>query len=362
MRRTSRDDDDVVKRPARKADLRRNKTEAIFPAIDFSGSGENVQRGISRTKSGSSQRGRGRSRSNENLRGGTRNGGENVSGVGGGGKSKSQRGGNSNPAYSGFSSDVSMQSDLTSSYPTATDIMSNIPSEYLKNPDGAEPILYYLPKMVASSGMVTSSGVAGSAGAPSKTSTPSGSKNINRFPNLRVLLAAAEDDVRLHRARQQAAKNRDSKVIATYKIETDPNWLARQQRLNERDLLLGKLDAERYMILKELLEGNTAGLTAKEATAIQLARWQRALELYVYDPPIQSQQKKEGGSTFTISAMSQGEGGKADKMTASSAPFSQKSIPQNLDFLGLLEKLMETCAEVRWMRNNFVGASVMLLM
>jgi hypothetical protein len=146
MRRASRDDDDVVKRPARKSDLRRNKTDAGIPSYDPSGSGSgenNVHRAISRTKSGSSQRG---IKSNENLRGGTRNDAEKVGGGGGGGKSKSQRGGN--PTYSGFSSDVSMQSDLTSSYPTATDIMSNIPSEYLKNPDGAEPILYYLPKMV----------------------------------------------------------------------------------------------------------------------------------------------------------------------------------------------------------------------
>jgi hypothetical protein len=345
MRRASRDDDDVVKRPTRKADLRRTKTDAGNPSRDINGagSGEGIQRGINRTKSGSSQRGVGRTKSNENLRGGLRNSGEKVSG---GGKSKNQRGGNSNPSYSGFSSDVSMQSDLTSSYPTATDIMSNIPSEYLKNPDGAEPILYYLPKIVASSGMVTSSGVTGSATVGSnKTATPTGSKNVNRFPNLRVLLAAAEDDIRLHRARQQAAKNRDSKLIANYKIETDPNWLARQQRLNERELLLGKLDTERYMILKELLEGNTAGLTAKEATAIQLARWERALELYVYGPPIQSAQKKDN-ATFTTSALSQGEGRKGDHVNASSAPFSQMSMPQNLDFLGLLEKLMETSAEV----------------
>jgi hypothetical protein len=94
------------------------------------GSGESAQRGISRSKSGSSQRRVGRSKCNENLRGGTRTGvDKEVSGVGNGNMSKNQRDGNSNPAYSGFSSDVSMQSDLTSSYPTATDIMSNIPSE-----------------------------------------------------------------------------------------------------------------------------------------------------------------------------------------------------------------------------------------
>ncbi|KAG7343237.1 exocyst complex component Sec10 [Nitzschia inconspicua] len=337
MRRSSRDDE------ARQNESRR-KTDAGIPSrgLNRSSSGGSLQRGISRTKSGSSTRsGVGRTKPNDNLRGGTR--GDK------GGKSKSQRGtGNSNN-YVGFPSDVSTRSDLTSSYPTTTDVLNNIPSEYLKNPDGAEPILYYLPKMVASSGMVTSSGVAGSgsASSPSKASTPSASGN-NRFPNLRVLLAAAEDDIRLHRSRQQAGKNRDSKLISTYKIETDPSWLSRQQRLNERELLLGKLDTERSMILKELLEGNTAGLTAKEATAIQLARWQRALELYVYNPPLQSKDKAVAVSDDAI---------KSENFSSS---FSQKkTAPQNLDFLELLEKLMETSAEEEDMSETLAQAANM---
>ena len=65
----------------------------------------------------------------------------------------------------------------------------------------------------------------------------------------------------------------------------------------ERELLLGKLDMERNLIVKELLEGNTAGLTAKEATAIQLARWQRALELYIYDPPARTEKKGDDKPT-----------------------------------------------------------------
>ncbi|KAL3911931.1 MAG: hypothetical protein SGILL_007089, partial [Bacillariaceae sp.] len=265
MPRTSRDDNDVQKRPARKADPRKAKSEAVGgPArgVARTKSGDSLRRGVGRTKSGSSSRGLGKDK--ESLRGGTR-----------GDKSKSRKGGTV-----GIPSDISMQSDLTSSYPTATgDVLENIPSEYLKNPEGAEPNLFYLPKMVASTGMVTSSGAAGATSAGAKATTPTG-RDSNRFPNLRVLLAAAEDDIRLHRARQQAGKYRDSKMLKSYKIETDQTWLTRQQRLNERDLLLGKLDTERTMILKELLEGNTAGLTAKEATAIQLARWQRALELY----------------------------------------------------------------------------------
>jgi hypothetical protein len=314
MPRTSHDDDEdnVPKRPIpRKSDT-------------ATGDG-GFRRGVGRTKSGSSSARQGGS-GKETLRGGTRNGGGDKT------KSSSRKG-------AGIPSDISMQSDLTSSYPTAAgDVLENIPVEYLKNPEGAEPNLFYLPKMVASTGMVTSSGAAGATsmgGTGSKTAVVPTGRDVNRFPNLRVLLAAAEDDVRLHRARQQAGRHRDAKLLKTYKIETDQNWLARQQRLNERDLLLGKLDTERNMILKELLEGNTAGLTAKEATAIQLARWQRALELYVYHPPVQGQKHAAAASD---------EGTTLESVAAKKA--GQSNLPINLDFLELLEKLMETSAEV----------------
>ena len=72
-------------------------------------------------------------------------------------------------------------------------------------------------------------------------------------------------------------------MLRKYQLETDPAWLARQQRLNERELMLSKLDTERPIILKELLNPPT-GLTPEEAAQVQLARWQRALELFVYSP------------------------------------------------------------------------------
>ena len=198
--------------------------------------------------------------------------------------------------------------------------LQNIPKEYLLNPEKAEPILYYLPKTSSNN---------------SSESQNSSGGNIksNKFPSLRVLLAAAHDDIRLHRARQQAAKSRDSKLISSYKIENDQLWLARQQRLRERELLLGKLDMERNLIVKELLEGNTVGLTAKEATAIQLARWQRALELYIYDPPARTEKKGD------------------DKPTSPAVPSGQQDQndeeKEDLDFLQLLEKLREIIGEVR---------------
>jgi hypothetical protein len=240
-------------------------------------------------------------------------------------------------------------------------VLEYIPHEYLSRPDKAEPALFYLPKMVLSSGMagVSNSSITpsnapgGAAGADPAAAASSGvstkTSSSSKFPNLRVLLAAAEDDVRLHRARQQAGRNRDPKLLQTYKIETDTSWLARQGRLNERDLLLGKLDTERHVILKELLEGNTSGLTAKEATAIQLARWQRALELYVYDPPVRNSISSNNAMiTATAAGTAGGAGGGAGEATKGPGG-GQKKQQQltNLDFLGLLEKLMETSAEVR---------------
>lgn len=223
-------------------------------------------------------------------------------------------------------SDGSVRSERTSGtrYSESTQVLSNIPKEYLSKPDKAEPILYYLPK--ASNNNNNDSFVAAGGNI----------KSTSAFPSLRVLLAAAQDDIRLHRARQQAGKYRDPKLLSTYKIENDDMYLTRQQRLHERELLLGKLDMERKLILKELLEGNTSGLTAKEATAIQLARWQRALELYVYDPP----NRRENAGNLAGASDAGGTSG------AQSTQLHTQEEQHNLGFLHLLEKLREIIGEV----------------
>lgn len=199
-------------------------------------------------------------------------------------------------------------------------VLQNIPKEYLSNPEKAEPILYYLPK------------TSGNNSSESQSSS-SGTIKSNKFPSLRVLLGAAHDDIRLHRARQQAGKLSDPKLISTYKIENDQVWLTRQQRLQERELLLGKLDMEQNLIVKELLEGNTVGLTVNEATAIQLARWQRALELYIYDPP--PRMEKNSNDKPVSPAVTPGQQDQNDQEK------------DDLDFLQLLEKLREIIGEVR---------------
>eukprot|EP00980_Cylindrotheca_fusiformis_P021734 scaffold8569_cov139-Cylindrotheca_fusiformis.AAC.4 len=190
-------------------------------------------------------------------------------------------------------------------------VLEYIPEDYILNPESAEPVLHFLPKMIG-----TTEATASAAGSSVQSNT--------KFPNLRVLLAAAEDDIRLHRARVQASKAADISFLRSYKIESDEQWLSRQQRLNERDLMLNKLNTERSIILKELKESSVKGLTAAEMKQVQLARWQRALELFVYAPP-----KAEGAK-------------------------DSQSEAEDLEFLGLLEKLLEGITEV----SNDVGKEV----
>lgn len=241
------------------------------------------------------------------------------------------------------SGDSLLRSDRTgTSKNSDSNVLQNIPKDYLSKPEKAEPILYYLPK------------------SSSNDSNNSNGGNIksNKFPSLRLLLAAAQDDIRLHRARQQAGKYRDPKLISTYKIENDQLWLTRQQRLHERDLLLGKLDMERELIVKELLEGNTTGLTAKEATAIQLARWQRALELYIYDPPTRKEYKNIKQQRPNVSRS-----GDVGAIVASVTPTIEQDNHQqnksNLNFLQLLEKLREIIGEEEDMTESFSQAANM---
>lgn len=177
-------------------------------------------------------------------------------------KSPTRGGGKKPTKQSGGVKEISNDRGDRATAITADNFLDVLPHEYVQHVrDGrasVDPLLYYLPKQAT-----------GTTG--------------NKFPNFRVLLAAAEDDIRLHRARLQAARNNDVSMLRTYQLETDSLWLARQQRLNERQLMLSKLDTERPIILKELVTP-PAGLTPQEAAQVQLARWQRALELYVYSP------------------------------------------------------------------------------
>jgi hypothetical protein len=244
--------------------------------------------------------------------------------MGGSGNQQQQQQGSGNQQGT-KDGDVSTHTAVSSSAHALETVLDIIPPEYLYDPNSAEPSLHYLPKVVASSQHNQ---------LHSKTTT-----NAGKFPNLRMLLAAAEDDIRLHRARQQAGRHGHIDYLRTYKLETDPLWLARQQRLNERVLVLSKLDTERTIIFNEL-QADIKGLTAQEKTQVQLARWQRALELFVYAPPKNTSNMDEAASATTGSA----------SLSASSSglpPVNTFGKSSELDLWGLLEKLLEGISEVR---------------
>ena len=168
----------------------------------------------------------------------------------------------------------STHTHMSSSRGGGETVLDVIPHEYTimgdnnnnTNNVNPEPILHYLPKAIKSA----------QSQPRGKHDTPA-----SMFPPLRVLLAAAEDDLRLHRARKQAGMSQDVSKLRTYKLEQDASWLQRQQRLQERLLQLQNLTTEESRIVQEL-SAEITGLTLQEKTQVQLARWQRALELYVY--------------------------------------------------------------------------------
>jgi Exocyst complex component Sec10 len=144
-----------------------------------------------------------------------------------------------------------------------------LPPEYKYNPTTTAPILYYLPRLQQAIQPENKKG-----GTPS----PPVSVSVHQW------LRAAGGDVRLHRARVQAGIHNNLKLIRTYQLDSDPVHVARIKALEERSAAKQELLHQADTIIQELTDSlTTKGLTAYEKQQLQLARWQRALELYVYD-------------------------------------------------------------------------------
>lgn len=132
------------------------------------------------------------------------------------------------------------------------DPLEVIPEEYRKHGVDTEPMLYYI-------------------------------RQKTEEEELDDLLEAAQRDVRLHQARIRAALLNNPALLASYDFTQDPAYVARQERKKERIAVVENLSKEAKIILKELDE-EKKNLTPAERTQVKLARWQRALELYVYCP------------------------------------------------------------------------------
>jgi hypothetical protein len=115
---------------------------------------------------------------------------------------------------------------------TAETVLDVIPPECLHDPQGAEPSLHCLPKVVASS--ILAQTPHQQRGTNTTSNAITNSNAAGKFPTLRTSLEAAQDDIRSHhRARQQAGSHRHAELLRSHKLGTDPLWISRQQRLNE---------------------------------------------------------------------------------------------------------------------------------
>jgi hypothetical protein len=150
-------------------------------------------------------------------------------------------------------------------------INDTIPQSFLVNPKSAEPELHFLPKLLHNA-----------EEAKSNQAISAGKKKTYQL-SLRNLVKAAEEDIRLHRARVQAGMTRDVRLLRTYQIEADPSYKARKDRLSERASLIEELKTQTESILEGLEESrDSQGLTLAERAQVHLAHWQRAMELYVH--------------------------------------------------------------------------------
>lgn len=149
-------------------------------------------------------------------------------------------------------------------------LYDSIPEPYLYNPRGTEPMLHFLPRLLKNA-------------AESKDNPPAVKKKAYQL-TLRNLIKAAEEDIRLHRARVQAGIGRDVRLLRTYQLEADPAYKQRQERLAQRTALYDELTEQTEAILESMAQesSTTEGLTQAERAQVHLARWQKAMELYVH--------------------------------------------------------------------------------
>ena len=155
------------------------------------------------------------------------------------------------------------------------DVMEFIPEEYKKHHQDTEPMLHFL-------------------------------RQVSEEEKLSTLMMAAQQDVRLHQARIKASVRNDVSLLKDYSFQKDQLLQERLARKEARKNQFQKLQQDAKTILHELEDDKKTVLTQTERIQVKLARWQRALELYVYCP-----------------------------------------TKMDLDLLGLLEKLMDGTSEVR---------------
>jgi hypothetical protein len=95
----------------------------------------------------------------------------------------------------------------------------------------------------------------------------------------------------------------DNRLIRKYTLEADPHYVARQERLSERAILVDKISTEADAIWQALDEdkrqpGASRGLTQAEQTQKHLEHWEQALEAYVHYPSTTETPRRDWQALF----------------------------------------------------------------
>ena len=245
-------------------------------------------------------------------------------------------------------------------------IHETLPAEYRYNPTTTEPILYYLPRLLQAIQQEQQVALASQAGPVSHSKKGSSTNTTittnvmipsNLSVSIREWLRAASGDIRLHRARVQAGLLSNLKLIRTYQLDHDPNYIQRCKNLQEHTVMRDELIHQADTIMQELADSSTItkGYTAYEKQQLQLARWQRALELYVYQTS--SQPLLPSNTTNSTSSNSGGTTGNTTTAVSGSTTTTSGSYNNNnyyssltsssasLDWQSLFEKLLSGISE-----------------
>jgi hypothetical protein len=224
-------------------------------------------------------------------------------------------------------------------------IHETLPTEYRYNPTTTDPILYYLPRLMHAIQQEQQAALAVQARNNKKkggsmTTTTNLIIPSNLSVSIREWLRAASGDIRLHRARVQAGIQGNLKLIRTYQLDSDPIHISRMKRLQEQNQMKDDLIHQADTILQELNDSLTItkGYTAYEKQQLQLARWQRALELYVYNTQSQPLLSNNNNNTNTVGTPSNANNNNQGTTTGT-------TVASSLDWQSLFEKLLSGISE-----------------
>jgi len=201
-------------------------------------------------------------------------------------------------------------------------LSQNIPEEYIYDPLNAEPTLDNLRSTLINQSEKEALRYNNELILEGKDNTSSRTANAKdkavEGPDgaIKDILKAAEKDVNIHLARIKAVLAKDPNLLESYSRETDAALQERVQRLEKMQETREELQSQSMQILHSLNQNmdtmtmpantpnknGTSGLTQSDVQQARLAAWEKALELYMYCPPENTNTSSDGtaGTTGSI--------------------------------------------------------------